>query len=67
LQPLAVRQDIGALWENFLVSERVKQLRYQRDKRRVFFWRTTQQQEVDFVEVKDGSVFGYEFKWNPSR
>jgi len=67
LQPLAVRQDIGALWENFLVSERVKQLKYKRDRRQIFFWRTTQQQEVDFVEVKDGAVFGYEFKWNPAR
>lgn len=67
LQPLAVRQDIGALWENFLVSERVKQLRYQQDRRQIYFWRTTQQQEVDYVEVIDGSVFGYEFKWNPRR
>lgn len=67
LQPLAVRQDIGALWENFLVSERVKQLRYQQDRRQIYFWRTTQQQEVDYVEVINGSVFGYEFKWNPRR
>ena len=67
MQPLAVRQDIGALWENFLVSERVKQLRYQQDRRQIYFWRTMQQQEVDYVEVIDGAVFGYEFKWNPRR
>ncbi len=67
LQPLTARQDIGSLWENFLVSERVKQLGYQQDRRQIFYWRTTQQQEVDYVEVTDDAIFGYEFKWNPRR
>jgi len=67
LQPLSVRQDVGILWENFLVSERVKQLLLKKERRQIYFWRTTQQQEVDFVEEKNGHVFGYEFKWNPKR
>ena len=64
LQPLAIRQDTGVLWENFLVSERVKQISQNKDLRQFYFWRTTQQQEVDYVEEFNGAFFGYEFKWN---
>jgi predicted AAA+ superfamily ATPase len=63
-QAVSQRNDIGALWENFLVSERVKFLEYHQMHRDVYFWRTKFQQEVDFVEVFDGKVLGYEFKWN---
>lgn len=66
-KPISSRQDIGALWENFLISERVKQLRYAKDRRQIYFWRTKQQQEIDFVEEKDDEYFGYEFKWNPNQ
>ncbi len=60
---LNLRQDKGALWENFLVSERKKQNLYKNTFAKMYFWRTRQQQEVDFVEEKEGIVTGYEFKW----
>lgn len=66
-QPLNNRTDIGALWENFLISERRKLLFYQKQVTSQYFWRTKQQQEVDYVETKDGKVFGFEFKWNANR
>ncbi len=61
---VSLRTDIGALWENFLVSERKKQNSYKNTFARMYFWRTKQQQEVDFVEEKEGTIYGYEFKWN---
>ncbi len=66
-QTLNNRTDIGALWENFLISERRKLLFYQKQVASQYFWRTKQQQEVDYVEIKDGKVLGFEFKWNPGR
>jgi hypothetical protein len=63
-KPLNLRLDKGALWENFLVSERRKQNIYKDSFARMYFWRTKQQQEIDFVEEKDGSILAYEFKWN---
>ena len=66
-QPVGVRQDIGALWENWLVSERMKYLSYGGIWANSFFWRTTQQQEIDYVEEKDGQLMAWEFKWNPAR
>jgi predicted AAA+ superfamily ATPase len=65
--PIQTRQDSGALWENFLISERRKQIFYQRSATLQYFWRTKQQQEIDYVETRDGKVYGYEFKWNPKR
>ena len=64
---LDLRTDVGALWKNFLISERKKQNIYKDTFARMYFWRTKQQQEVDFVEEKDGRIFGYEFKWNKKR
>lgn len=60
---IKLRTDIGALWENFLISERVKQNVYKDTFARMYFWRTKQKQEIDFVEEKNGKVFGFEFKW----
>jgi predicted AAA+ superfamily ATPase len=60
-------QDKGALWENFLISERVKQNEYKKSLARIYFWRTKQQQEVDFVEDIGGKIFGYEFKWSEKK
>jgi uncharacterized protein len=58
-----LRTDKGALWENFLVSERLKLLNnFQSDSKR-FFWRTKQQQEIDYIEEKDGVIHAFEFKW----
>lgn len=65
--PLALRTDAGALWENYLVSERRKALAYSQSAARGYFWRTTAQSEVDYVEEADGRLDAYEFKWNPSR
>lgn len=60
---LDLRSDKGALWENFLVSERLKQNHYKDTFSRMYFWRTKQQQEVDFVEENNGKITGFEFKW----
>lgn len=65
--PIELRNDKGALWENFLISERVKQIEYKESLVHNYFWRTKQQQEVDFVEENGGKVFGYEFKWNKKK
>ncbi len=62
--PLELRTDRGAIWENFLISERIKQNEYKESLAKTYFWRTKQQQEVDFVEDKAGKIYGYEFKWN---
>jgi len=58
------RQDIGALWENFLVSERIKFLNYSGKWSNIWFWRNLDQREIDFIEDSDGKLTAYEFKWN---
>ena len=67
LQPLAIRQDIGALWENFIICERKKRNSYQQHFANSFFWRTTQQQEVDYIEEFNGQLTAYEIKYNEKR
>ncbi|MBW6501690.1 MAG: ATP-binding protein [Bacteroidales bacterium] len=62
-QPLVSRVDTGALWENFLVSERYKLLANNDEVPKTYFWRTTQQQEIDYIEEYRNSFFAYEFKW----
>ena len=62
--PLEFRQDKGALWENFLITERIKQNHYNNRYANVYFWRTKQHQEIDFVEEKDGMLHGFEFKFS---
>lgn len=63
-QPIENRQDIGALWENFLMSERQKFNQYHQRWVNTYFWRTTSQQEIDLVEESDGELHAFEFKWN---
>lgn len=58
------RTDTGALWENFLISERMKYLRYHGIDTGLYFWRTTQQQEIDLVEDYDNKLKAFEFKWS---
>jgi predicted AAA+ superfamily ATPase len=58
------RQDIGALWENYMISERIKTQSYQKWHGRNYFWCTYQQQEIDWVEEIDGAFSAFEFKWN---
>jgi len=64
--PLSMRQDTGALWENFLISERIKYIHYNQISVNQYFWRTKQQQEIDYIEEREGKLFAYEFKWNPN-
>ncbi|OFY49733.1 MAG: hypothetical protein A2W85_07680 [Bacteroidetes bacterium GWF2_41_31] len=61
------RNDIGMLWENFMVMERIKKQQYNKIFSNNYFWRTYDKKEVDFVEERDGKLFGYEFKWNPRK
>lgn len=62
---LDVRTDIGALWENYLMSERIKYTNYNDIFLNRYFWRTRTRQEIDYVEERDGKLFAFEFKWNP--
>lgn len=63
-QPLELRQDVGALWENWLISERKKALHYKGMHANTFFWRTQDQQEIDYIEERDGKMWAYEMKWS---
>lgn len=65
--PLSLRQDAGALWENFIISERIKHNHYSGRYVNSYFWRTTQQQEIDYVEECDGQFSIFEMKWNSRR
>ena len=62
--PLNLRDDVGKLWENFLVIERIKKQNYQSIFANNYFWRTWEQKEVDFVEEREGKLFAYEFKYS---
>ncbi len=63
----SLRDDMGALWENFFISERIKRNEYTRHYAKIYFWRSTQQQEIDFVEESDGEFTTFEMKWNPKK
>lgn len=65
--PVDLRNDIGALWENYIVSERIKANSYNGRFCNSWFWRTAQQQEVDYLEEEDGKLSSFEFKYNPKR
>ena len=65
--PAEKRTDIGVLWENFLVSERVKRNEYSSHWCNRYFWRTHQQKEIDYIEEYDGQLHAYEFKYNPRK
>jgi len=67
LNPIELRNDIGALWENYIISERVKHQQYTGMIVNNYFWRTYDQQEIDWIEDRGGKLYGYEFKWNPKR
>lgn len=64
--PLALRNDKGALWENFLISERMKKNSYNKHYCNTYFWRTFDQAEVDYIEEYDGALHVFEFKWKTS-
>ncbi len=58
------RVDIGAMWENFAIAERMKQISYRHPFAQSYFWRTKQQTEIDYLEESDGILQAFEFKWN---
>lgn len=59
------RTDTGHLWENFLITERLKRTNYERRFSNHYFWRTVQQQKIDLIEEEEGEIKAFEFKWNP--
>ncbi len=65
--PLNLRDDVGDLWENFIVMERLKRQSYQQMNVNNYFWRTYDKQEIDWVEERNGKLYGYEFKWKKNK
>jgi len=65
--PLSLRADVGDLWENFMISERRKTLHYNQIFANTYFWRTHTQQELDYIEEREGKLFTYEFKWSEKK
>ena len=65
--PLSIRNDVGQLWENFFISERIKRNHYTGHYCNTYFWRTKAQQEIDYIEECDGSMTAFEMKWNPNK
>ncbi len=65
--PIALRQDIGALWENFFISERLKANHYVGRYVNSYFWRTSKQQKIDYIEECNGEFTLFEMKWNSKR
>lgn len=64
---LRTKEEVGHLWENFMISERRKSNGYSKRSVSSYFWRTEQQKEVDLIEVQDGVLSAFEFKWNPDK
>jgi predicted AAA+ superfamily ATPase len=65
--PIEMRNDIGELWENYLVVERLKRQEYLREPANNYFWRTYTKKELDLVEERNGALYGYEMKWGKAR
>ncbi len=65
--PIKLRNDVGALWENFVINERRKHLNNHQINVNAYFWRTHAQQEIDYIEERNGEMDAYEMKWNPSK
>jgi predicted AAA+ superfamily ATPase len=61
------RNDIGQLWENFLMTERMKKNSYSNFHTNYYFWRTYDQKEIDLIEENSGKLFGFEFKWQEKK
>jgi predicted AAA+ superfamily ATPase len=66
-QSLWLRTDLGALWENYCILERRKNIAYNRSHLEQYFWRTKAQEEIDYLEVSDHIVSGYEYKWQEQK
>jgi predicted AAA+ superfamily ATPase len=65
--PLPLRDDLGGLWENYIITERVKKHEYQRQLINAYFWRTYDKKEIDLVEDYRGRLSGFEVKWKLHR
>lgn len=65
--PLDLRQDTGALWENFLINERIKNNSNRGEDFNKYFWRTHNQQELDYIEESNGKISAFEFKWKKQK
>jgi predicted AAA+ superfamily ATPase len=65
--PIELRDDVGALWENFIISERKKKLSYENQFKDTYFWRNTQQAEIDYLEIKNTEIEAFEIKFNPNQ
>jgi len=67
LKPISLRNDIGALWENFVITEFKKRNNFIGNIQKLYYWRTYDGQEIDLIEEKEGNLYGYEIKWNKAR
>ncbi len=65
--PIDLRQDVGALWENFLIGERLKRNQILKKDPNYYFWRTWKKQEIDFIEEEAGFYNAFEFKWKKNK
>lgn len=63
LNPVEIRDDIGVLWENYIIMERLKRQEYLQIAANNYFWRTYDRKEIDLVEEREGNLYGYEIKW----
>lgn len=66
-RPLAIRQDVGALWESYMISERIKLNDNRHDTSMYYFWRTYNGQEIDLIEERNGELKAFEFKWGDKK
>jgi uncharacterized protein len=64
---LTIRQDVGQLWENYCILERMKHNQYARLNKNLYFWRTHDQQEIDLIEEYGGRLSGFEFKYSATK
>jgi len=65
--PLNLRNDVGMLWENYIISERIKKQEYTGLQANNYFWMTYDKKEIDFVEERGGKLCGYEIKWKEKK
>jgi predicted AAA+ superfamily ATPase len=66
-KPLSLRYDVGELWENYLMVERLKKNNYEQNFKEIYFWRTYDQQEIDYIEEKSQEIEAFEFKWGNTK
>ena len=67
LSQVESRSDVGGLWENFVIAERLKRNSYNDSIAQSWFWRTQQQKEIDYIEEENGEMIACEFKWNSNK